>query len=287
MSRAGRRTTPSARRRAAAVAVAGSLVGAACASTAPDVAPLVNDVPETVGLGRFPEPFSESAAAVPSTIPVADTTSPTTTTTAVPVPVPESGAVGEVVTGNRVLVIGDTVLASTAPRHGGAMCEVFEAFGWHGEIAAEFGRFIDFGRVVVDDRVTTGESDWDVAAVMFGNHFNGDLTAFRIELDELLTSLSPRPIILYTVAEDDSFHAEINEVVRAVPDGHPNVIVLDFAEIVAAEPDVLLAESPSGLSDEGLGRLALFTVATLGEAPPGDTPGCGEPFFVDDSAIVI
>ena len=167
------------------------------------------------------------------------------------------------------------------------MCDVLEAFGWQGEIAAEFGRFVDFGRVVLDARFAPGIPEWDAVAVMFGNHFDGDLVAYRLELDALLTALSPRPIILYTLAEDDTFQPDINEVLRAVPSTHPNVVVLDWAEIVAAEPDVLLADTPSGLSEEGLGRLALFTVATLGEAPPGEAPGCLPPIFVDDSAIVI
>ena len=44
--------------------------------------------------------------------------------------------IGELVTGNRVIVIGDSIMASTAPRFGGTMCERLNSAGWTVEIAA-------------------------------------------------------------------------------------------------------------------------------------------------------
>lgn len=287
MSGARRGTERGPHRRLAVLAAGLGTAAAACASTTTDVTPTLPDVPETVELGRFPAPLADGDGASPSTLPPPSTSSSTTTSTTEPVPAPTAGAVADVVAGNRILVIGDTVFASAAPRSGGPMCDALAAFGWHGEIAAEFGRFVSFGEVVVDALVVPRTSDWDVVAIMFGNHFNGDVDAFRAALDDLVASLGPRPVILYTVAEDDTFHADVNAAIRTVATDHANVLLLDWAEIVAAEPDALVADTPSGLSDEGLGRLALFTVATLGEAPVGDEPGCEPPFFVDDSAIVI
>jgi hypothetical protein len=237
----------------------------------------------TVELGELPEPLTPDVdAATLSTIALE-----TTTTTTEPAPEPIVGPISAEVFGNRILLIGDTVLASTAPRHDGVMCDVLAAFGWQAEIAAEFGRFVDFGRTVVEARVTPTEPDWDAAAVMLGNHFDGDLDGFEAELNDLVAALAPRPTLVYTLAEVDADRTAVNTIIRDLPRFHPNVVVLDFADVVADDPDVVLADTPSGLSEEGLGRLALHTAATLGEPPTTDNAGCVPPVFVDDSAIVL
>ena len=269
---------------AAVAAVVAFTASCAGADEASSVAP-IERVPETVDIGGFPEPLTGDS--VPLTVPV--TVVPTTSaTTTEPPPDPITGPIGDEVFGNRIIVIGDTSIVATAPRSGGELCEALEAFGWQAEIAAEVGRFVEFGRVVYDARIApaTGD-DWDVVAVMLGNHFQGDVAAYRQELDELVEALGPRPTIVYTLVENDTYQADLNEIIRELPRFHPHVVVVDWAEIVAAETDVLTADTPSGLSDEGGRRLALFTAAALGEAPLGDEPGCLEPFFVDDSAIVL
>lgn len=256
----------------------------ACASDEPVTVAPVSAVPETVALGAFPEPLSSTDTVPPPPTTLVTQTVPTTE----PPPEPISGPIGDEVSGNRVLLIGDTVIASTAPRFDGEMCDALEAFGWQAEIAAEVGRFVEFGRTVVDARMIPEEPEWDAAAVMFGNHFDGDVEAFRDELDALLTELDPRPVLLYTIVEDDTFQATLNEIIRGMPGFHPNVVLLDWAEVAAGDDrDVILADSPSGLSEEGRRRLALFTAAALGEPPMTEAPGCVPPMFVDDSAIVL
>jgi hypothetical protein len=264
-------------------AVVGLVAASGCGSSGSASLPTLGDVPVTVELGALPEPLTpdEGAASVP-TIAFG-----TTTTTTEPDPEPITGPIGREVFANRILLIGDTVLASTAPRHDGAMCDVLEAFGWQAEIAAEFGRFVEFGRTVVEARVTPTAPEWDAAAVMLGNHFDGDLDGFETELNDLIAALAPRPTLVYTLAEVDADRAALNAIIRDLPRFHPNVVVLDFADVVAVDPDVVLADTPSGLSDEGLGRLALHTAATLGEPPTTDNAGCVPPVFVDDSAIVL
>lgn len=255
----------------------------ACGGDEPTVLPPVIDVPETVALGRFPAPPSASTTELsPPTV-----ASTTTTTTTEPPPEPITGPIGDEVDGNRVLLIGDTVLQSTSPRADGTMCAVLEAFGWQAEIAAEVGRFVEFGRQVVEARVTPEEPDWDAVVVMLGNHFDGDVEAYRAELDALVRSLAPRPMLAFTLVEDDTFQADLNEIVRALPSAHPNVVVVDWARIAADEPDEILADTPSGLSEEGRSRLALFTAAALGEPPTSEDAGCVPPVFTDDSAIVL
>lgn len=269
-----------------AILSAALVVVVACASDPePSALAPVSAVPETVALGAFPEPLSSDV-----TVPIPPTTvaNETSSTTTEPEPEPITGPIGDEVSGNRVLMIGDTVIASTAPRFDGVMCDALESFGWQAEIAAEVGRFVEFGRTVVDARIVTEEPDWDAAAVMLGNHFDGDVEAFRTELDALLTELDPRPVLLYTVVEDDTFQADLNAIIRDMPRFHPNVVVLDWAEIaVGDDTEIILADTPSGLSEEGRRRLALFTVAALGEPPTTESAGCVPPVFIDDSAIVL
>jgi len=266
------------------VVVGAALVAAGCAGDDPAAQGPLGDVPETVALGEFPEPLSSAITVPPPpTSDVATTTAPTTE----PPREPIAGPIGDEVFGNRLLVIGDTVLASTAPRFDGEMCDVLEAFGWQAEIAAEPGRFVEFGREVVAARFVPDAPEWDAVAVMLGNHFDGDTDAFRAEFDALLVELDPRPVLLYTLVEDDTFQVELNDVIRDLTRFHPHVVLLDWAEISTGEADVILADTPSGLSEEGRRRLALFTAAALGEPPIADDAGCLTPVFVDDSAIVL
>lgn len=262
----------------------GSLVVGGCAGDDPVSLPAVDGVPETVALGDFPEPLSSTITVPPPpTLLAAETTTPTTE----PPRDPITGPIGDEVLGNRLLLIGDTVLASTAPRFDGEMCEALEAFGWQAEIAAEPGRFIELGREVVDARIVPEKPEWDAVAIMLGNHFDGDVDAFRAEFEALLVEVEPRPVLVYTLVEDDTFQADLNHVIRDLARTHPQVVLLDWAQIAADDAEVILADTPSGLSDEGRRRLALFTAATLGEPPETEAAGCVPPVFVDDSAIVL
>lgn len=268
----------------ASCAAAGSLLLVGCADDDPLTLPPVDGVPETVALGEFPEPLTSTITIPPPpTLLAAETTTPSTE----PPRDPITGPIGDEVLGNRLLMIGDTVLASTAPRFDGEMCEALEAFGWQAEIAAEPGRFVEFGREVVDARIVPEEPEWDALAIMLGNHFEGDVDAFRAEFEALLVELEPRPVLIYTLVEDDTFQADLNDVIRDLARFHPQVVLLDWARIAADEAEVILADTPSGLSDEGRRRLALFTAATLGEPPETEAAGCVPAVFVDDSAIVL
>jgi len=94
-------------------------------------------------------------------------------------------------------------------------------------------------------------------------------------------------VLLYTLVEGDTFQADLNAVIRDMPRFHAHVVLLEWAQIAAEEADVILGDTPSGLSEEGLRRLALFTAAALGEPPTTEAAGCVPAVFVDDSAIVL
>src|SRR5512145_1526228 len=110
------------RRRLARVAVIGFGLAAIAACGDDDVAtlPSIVDVPETVAMGVLPQELSD-APTLPAP-PPPPTTTPTVSTTSTPASNPEGpieGPVGELVDGNRILLVGDSILASAAPRNGG------------------------------------------------------------------------------------------------------------------------------------------------------------------------
>ena len=250
---------------------------AACAG-GETAAPSFVGVPETVAIGGMPRPLSDTTVA---TLP--EITSPSTSTTEVERQ-PISGPLADEVFGYRVLLVGDTPMAATTPRAGGVMCDVVAGFGWDIEIEAERGRPLDFAEGVLDELL---EDDWDVVGLMFGHHVQSTVADFERTLDELLDRLAPRPVILYTVAELGEEQVEVNRIVRQRQRSWPNVVIVDWAEATALEPEVLLDGGGPAPSDEGAGRLALFTAALLSRTP-GDEPGtCLESVFTDDSAIVL
>ena len=193
------RRTPTSRKafRLTVPVAALALLAAACGAGETS-APIRNfDVPDTVALGRLPEPLSNiGTVPTPPTTPV-----PTAAPTTEPVPEPVAGAIADSVIGTRVLLIGDSVLASTSLRNDGTMCEVLASFGWTVEIAAEPGRFIEFGDVVLDQRLEPSDgTSWDVAGVMLGNQFDGDLGSVHPPARGVVAAPVATP--------DDRVHAE-------------------------------------------------------------------------------
>ena len=54
--------------------------------------------------------------------------------------------------GNRVLMRGGSILASTSKRYGNEMCDALVPLGWQVEIDAEVGRPVAFGQEVMNAR---------------------------------------------------------------------------------------------------------------------------------------
>jgi len=260
----------------------------ACGQGDTDTTQRNRDVPATVALGGLPEPFSD-----PSPPPVPPTTvAPTSVVPSTPaVSEAVAGEIADLVVGYRVLLIGDTVLSRTAPRNDGTMCDVLADFGWTVEVDAEPGRFIEFGGEVLDQRLEPADGEpWDVVGLMLGHHFDGDIDGFVRQLGELLDRLSPRPILLYTVSELDADAIAINEVIRASPRSRPNVVVIDWAEVTALDPDRMFEDEGPDLSRQGGEVLVLHTASALGRTPrseSGARGACLPTAFVDDSAILL
>jgi uncharacterized membrane protein YgcG len=192
---------------------------------------------------------------------------------------------GVVAQGNRVLLIGDSILASTSSRYGGQMCEALVPLGWQVSVEAEPSRFIDFGNRVLDKALaaeTPPELDWDVAVVFLGSNYGGDETAYEDELRRILDRLAPRPTLLLTVTEYRPYYDEVNEVIGRFGSFYENVTVLDW-RTVSQTPGVLSGDRLHP-TDAGRNVLAQAIAAALGPIGIGQG-GCLKPVFRDDSGI--
>jgi hypothetical protein len=221
--------------------------------------------------------------------------------------------IGDLVDGNRLLMVGDSIFAGTETRYGGEMCAGLEPLGWSVEVAAEAGRFVEFGTKVVTQLVpepiasstetggedtvptSTDESDapeidddvdpvWDAAAIFLGTNYNGDEANFDEEMRKILDRLSPRPTLLYTVTEVRSDYAEVNVVIAQLAEDYANTTVIDWREATRT-PGVLRSDGIHP-GDQGEQVLVDLTAAALGDAPDGDGEvECIRSRFRDDSAI--
>lgn len=194
-------------------------------------------------------------------------------------------SLGELVTGNRAIMVGDSIFASTAPRFGGSMCQRLNEAGWDVEINAEPGRFIAFARQVLKVRFAPEQGlDWDVAVMFFGSNYNENTTSFRSTLESVLDQLSPRPVLLLTVTEFQQSRKEVNDIIRDVGAQNTNVQIVDWARITAAEPGLLNADGLH-LSTSGKNRITTEIALALGTAPTLVTDGEGDclpTLFIED-----
>ncbi len=229
------------------------------------------------GVGVLPEALSRSDELVV-----------TTTSSTIPRPTVtverELPPVGERVEGNRLIIIGDSILASTSRRYTGEMCFGLVPLHWAVEVDAEKSRFIDFGSRVLDSRLDPEAGlDWDVAAVFLGTNYGDDIAEYTRQLDKILERLAPRPTLLYTVTEFRPNRADVNAAIKSMLAYYPNVQVIDWAKITDDDPALLGADGYH-LSPPGISRLVFETAAVLGGAPTGEGGDCLSSRFTDDSA---
>jgi len=185
--------------------------------------------------------------------------------------------IGSVATGNRLLVIGDSILAGTAARYGNALCKRVVQMGWRVAVEAEAGQPADFGREVLKARLAEG---WDAAVVLLGTNPSGSIQAFTRDFTAIITSLAPRPVLVLTTSRYKARQDSVNSAIRSIAEANSNVTLMDWTSISAA-PNVLNGD---GIHPTELGRAVL--VAAIGQAlgPAPAQPGkCLESQFTDDS----
>lgn len=269
------------RRSRAALLVAAATLSA-CGLDAESSGPTATFGPRaTVAIGGLPEPLTGASSGqldLPTTS--TSTTKPPRTTTTTTEPKGEP-TLADLVEGRRLLMIGDSVLASTTPRYGGAMCGALSSFGWDVEIDAQTNRPMQFALEVLDERLRPDDDlDWDAVAIFLGNNPNGDAAAFEAALEEALDVIDGRPTLLSTVSEVNARTIAANDVIREVADDHDNVMLFDWAQITEDGAE-LVGNDGVHLSPGGRNAMALYVAAALGEAPGFGDGDCLPPEFSD------
>jgi hypothetical protein len=198
------------------------------------------------------------------------------------VPIPVESQIGARVADNRVILIGDSVMASTSQRYGDEMCQALVPLGWQTEVDAETGRFIDFGGQVLDARLPAG---WDVSVILLGNNYGERQDVYRQYLDAMIARLSPEPVVLLTVTEFKPSRLDVNAVIFEMAQKYPNVSIVDWAVVTAADT-TLTGKDGLHLTDPGRAALAEQVAMVLGPAPvqPGK---CLTSSFRDDSSGAV
>ncbi|MBK5330432.1 MAG: hypothetical protein JJD93_00575, partial [Ilumatobacteraceae bacterium] len=262
-----------ARREVTISVICALLVACSAAASAPDE----SHEPTVEGVGILPGSNPDAmvfSIDTNSTAPLAAVT--TTTLTSQP-------AIGSLVTGNRLLMIGDSITASAAKRYGGEFCQALVPLGWQVEVDAEPSRFVDFGNAVLDKRLS---AKWDAAYVFLGSNYLGDQESYRKQLEKIVQRLSPSPVVLLTVTEFEDNRREVNDAITLVSAEFPNVHLLDWGSIAAANADTILRGDGLHLTNDGRSVLASTIAGVLGQAPipQGD---CLSTPFSNDSGLSV
>jgi lysophospholipase L1-like esterase len=266
------------RREVVGALVALVLAGCAAASASPDDGSDATRSTTVGGVGVLP---TSEVTPAPSTSAAADTessagpsTEPTTTDG-------ETTTTEFTAEGNRVLLIGDSILASTSKRYSNDTCKALVPLGWQVEVEAEVSRGIHFANDVLKSRLKAG---WDAAVIFLGTNNASDPDEYLRQLDKIITTLEPRPVVLITVTEYRPEMRRVNDIIRGVADVYPDrVSVIAWDEITSDQPSLL---NTDGIHPSVEGRVVLAQAIAdhLGHAPLDEEGACLDSVFRDDSA---
>jgi len=188
--------------------------------------------------------------------------------------------IGPRVSGPRVLMIGDSILASTSPRYGNEMCNALTSLGWHVALEAEAGSFVDFGQRVMRSRFGEG---WDALVVHLGTNFEGNLAAYDDRLRNVLEGAWPTPVLLLTTTEFRSAQRTVNDAILAVRGDFDNVTILEWHRI-STTPGVI-GRDRVHLTEGGRAVLAAAVSRALDFPKVSDGGKCLTSRFTDDSRV--
>ena len=170
--------------------------------------------------------------------------------------------IGPQVGGPRVLMIGDSIMASTSSRYGNEMCDTLVQLGWQVEVEAQSGGFVEFGLKVLNERLDAG---WDTAVVFLGTNFDGNQTNYENKMRQIFERLSPMPFVVLTTALFDPRQQKVNDVIMNLASDFSNVTVLDWS--IIAENDGVTGTDGIHLSPDGRSVFAAAIARALEFAP--------------------
>ena len=189
--------------------------------------------------------------------------------------------IGPQIQGNRVLMIGDSIFASTSSRYGNEMCDTLTKLGWQVAVEAQAGEFVDFGSRVLGRR---WEEGWDTAVVFLGTNFDGNIVRYEEKLREMFDVLSQNPFVVLTTAEFRPKQLEVNEVIKRLAGEYGNVTVLDWAAV--ANSNGLIGRDGVHLTADGRAVLATAVARSLEFSRDRTNGQCLRPVFRDDSKVL-
>ncbi len=195
-------------------------------------------------------------------------------------PTIKGGLIGTKAGGNRLLMIGDSIMASTAKRYGNEMCNALVPLGWQVAVEAEASRFAEFGVRVLDKRMNA-ESGWDAAVVYLGSNYEGNKESYGKQMRKIVENLTPRPILLVNTSLFRNAQREVNQVIDDLAAEFENVSILDWATI--SKSGGVLAPDGVHLSKNGRSIFSVAVARALDIAPFREGE-CLDSKFRDDSA---
>ena len=192
----------------------------------------------------------------------------------------EGAVLGSVAKGNRLLLIGDSIMASISKRYGNEACGLMVPQGWNVALEAEAGQFAEFAGKVLDQRWSEG---WDAVVIGLGSNYDGNKDRYRTAMEKAIARVSPLPVLLVNTTEFRSKQAEVNAIIEELVAANENITLLDWRTISATRS----LRSNDGIHPSPDGRVVLATAIAraVGIAPsaPGD---CMKVNFQDDSRVL-
>ena len=242
------------------------LVATACGSSISDSTTTIAVSGTVAGVGNLPaqDLGSETDSANQSSVP----------------PGSRPITVGEISSGPRLLMIGDSIFAGVSRRYSNMACDRLVPMGWQVAVEAERGRFIDLGLRIVKQKLPQG---FDAAVLFLGTNYGKKQDVYREYLDKILDELAPRPVIILTATEYKPFMREVNAVIEEEVSTRDNLWLVDWREI-SKTPGALWKDGIHPV-DEGNALLMDSIIEALGNAP-GAAPGeCLKVEFKDDAPL--
>ena len=221
------------------------------------------------GVGRIPGNDFVGVATLPPDI-----------ASEVSIPALNGAMLGAVAKGNRLLMIGDSILSSIAKRYGNEACGLLVPQGWNVALEAEAGQFAEFGMDVLDKRWNEG---WDAVVIELGTNYDGNKDRYRRAMDKIFATIGETPAVLLNTTVFRDKQNEVNAIIDALVAAHPTATLLDWAAISA----VRSVRGGDGIHPSPAGRVVLATAiaraAGIAPTSPGD---CMKVYFQDDSRVL-
>lgn len=198
----------------------------------------------------------------------------------VSIPEIDGAVLGAVAKGNRLLMIGDSILSSIAKRYGNEACGLLVPQGWNVALEAEAGQFVEFGLDVLEKRWNEG---WDAVLIELGTNYAGSKDRYRETMEKILDRIGDTPVVLVNTTVFRAPQKEVNAVVDELVERYPNATLLDWT-VISKSPGVL---SGDRIHPTPKGRVVLATAIARAAGVAPSSPGdCMKVYFQDDSRVL-